>query len=329
MPIHDFVWRAPAPRTAAEADSLTILDTVDSTNTMMTRDIAAGAHGGDAVSRIANLYGGESGATADATKTNAAASHALPVAVAVSDTQTKCHGRLGRVWYNRPGQSLLASFAVPAPTALIGASMGGWITMSAGLAVLDAMRDAAGEYEFTAIVGDDGAERGKLTIKWPNDIFCDGRKLAGVLSEFVPVDERWSAVVIGIGLNLFVPRDDLPTDIATSLQLHYDGLPGYATLRDALMAGIVRHLRERLERLYADPKAGVAGVLREIEAVSWTLGRRVEARLADGGSVHGTATAINPDASLTIRDDAGETHVVTTGDVGVMPMPGVMPMAAA
>ncbi|PJM73313.1 biotin--acetyl-CoA-carboxylase ligase [Bifidobacterium primatium] len=315
MPIHDFVWRAPAPRTAAEADSLTILDTVDSTNTMMTRDIAAGAHGGDAVSRVANLYGGESAAND--------VRHTLPVAVAVSDTQTKCHGRLGRVWYNRPGRSLLASFAVPAPTTLIGASMGGWITMSAGLAVLDAMHDAAGEYGFSAIVGDDGVERGKLTIKWPNDVFCDGRKLAGVLSEFVPVDERWSAVVIGIGLNLFVPRNDLPTDIATSMQLHYAGLPDYATLRDALMAGIVRHLRERLERLYADPTAGAADVLREVEAVSWTLGRRVEARLADGGSVRGTATAINPDASLTIRDDAGENHVVTTGDVGVMPMPDV------
>ncbi|MBW3088899.1 biotin--[acetyl-CoA-carboxylase] ligase [Bifidobacterium sp. 82T24] len=316
MPIHDFVWRAPAPRTAAEADSLTILDTVDSTNTMMTRDIAAGApdadHGGDAVHRIAHLY--DDAATGDAA---AAGKHALPVAVAVSDTQTKCHGRLGRVWYNRPGQSLLASFAVPAPTALITASLGGWITMSAGLAVLDAMRDVADEYRISAL----GADRGKLTIKWPNDVFCDGRKLAGVLSEFVPVDDRCSAVVIGIGLNLFVPQADLPTEIATSLQLHYGNLPDYATLRDALMAGIVHHLRERLERLYADPKAGVADVLREVGAVSWTLGRRVEARLADGGSVCGTATAINPDASLTIRDDAGATHVVTTGDVGVMPMP--------
>lgn len=321
MPIHEFVWRAPAPRTAAEADSLTILDTVDSTNTMMVRDIAAGVHGldhgGDAVARIAHLY---DAAATDAAATDGgdadAARHALPIAVAVSDTQTRCHGRLGRVWYNRPGQSLLASFAVPAPAALIDDVLGGWITMAAGLAVLDAMGDVVDDYDVSA----SGADRGKLTIKWPNDVFCDGRKLAGVLSEYVPVDDRGSAVVIGIGLNLFVPRNELPTGTATSLQLHYGNLPDYATLRDALMAGIVRHLRARLERLYADPKTGAADVLREVEPVSWTLGRRVEARLVDGGRIQGTATGINPDASLTIRTDDGEFHTVTTGDVGVMPI---------
>ncbi|PWG58956.1 biotin--[acetyl-CoA-carboxylase] ligase [Bifidobacterium catulorum] len=321
MPIHEFVWRAPAPRTAAEADSLTILDTVDSTNTMMVRDIAAGVHGldhgGDAVARIAHLYDADA---TDAAATDGgdadAARHALPIAVAVSDTQTRCHGRLGRVWYNRPGQSLLASFAVPAPAALIDDALGGWITMAAGLAVLDAMGDVVDDYDVSA----SGADRGKLTIKWPNDVFCDGRKLAGVLSEYVPVDDRGSAVVIGIGLNLFVPRNELPTGTATSLHLHYGNLPDYATLRDVLMAGIVRHLRARLERLYADPKTGAADVLREVEPVSWTLGRRVEARLVDGGRIQGTATGINPDASLTIRTDDGESHTVTTGDVGVMPI---------
>ena len=321
MPIHEFVWRAPAPRTAAEADSLTILDTVDSTNTMMVRDIAAGVHGldhgGDAVARIAHLYDADATAAAATDGGDAdAARHALPIAVAVSDTQTRCHGRLGRVWYNRPGQSLLASFAVPAPAALIDDALGGWITMAAGLAVLDAMGDVVNDYDVSA----SGADRGKLTIKWPNDVFCDGRKLAGVLSEYVPVDDRGSAIVIGIGLNLFVPRNELPTDTATSLQLHYGNLPDYATLRDALMAGIVRHLRARLERLYADPKTGAADVLREVEPVSWTLGRRVEARLVDGGRIQGTATGINPDASLTIRTDDGESHTVTTGDVGVMPI---------
>lgn len=319
MPIHEFVWRAPAPRTAAEADSLTILDTVDSTNTMMVRDIAAGVHGldhgGDAVARIAHLYDADD-TDAAATDGGDAARHALPIAVAVSDTQTRCHGRLGRVWYNRPGQSLLASFAVPAPAALIDDALGGWITMAAGLAVLDAMGDVVDDYDVSA----SGVDRGKLTIKWPNDVFCDGRKLAGVLSEYVPVDDRGSAVVIGIGLNLFVPRNELPTGTATSLQLHYGNLPDYATLRDALMAGIVRHLRARLERLYADPKTGAADVLREVEPVSWTLGRRVEARLVDGGRIQGTATGINPDASLTIRADDGESHTVTTGDVGVMPI---------
>ena len=44
----------------------------------------------------------------------------------------------------------------------------------------------------------------------------------------------------------------------------------------------------------------------------------MEARLVDGGAVRGTALRLNPDASLAIRDVAGDDHTVTTGDVGVL-----------
>ena len=58
----------------------------------------------------------------------------------------------------------------------------------------------------------------------------------------------------------------------------------------------------------------------ETSRVCWTLGRRVEARFTDGSVLTGTATALNADASLSVRDDAGENHVVHTADVGVLPL---------
>ena len=49
-----------------------------------------------------------------------------------------------------------------------------------------------------------------------------------------------------------------------------------------------------------------------------TIGRRVEARLVDGGTVRGTAMRLNVDASLMVRDAGGYEHTITTGDVGVL-----------
>ncbi len=47
---------------------------------------------------------------------------------------------------------------------------------------------------------------------------------------------------------------------------------------------------------------------------------RVEARFTDGSVLTGTATALNADASLSVRDNVGKNHVVHTADVGVLPL---------
>ncbi|HRL69781.1 MAG TPA: biotin--acetyl-CoA-carboxylase ligase, partial [Bifidobacterium adolescentis] len=44
-----------------------------------------------------------------------------------------------------------------------------------------------------------------------------------------------------------------------------------------------------------------------------------EAHFVDGTTLRGTALELNPDASLTIRDDNGNLHTVRTADVGVLP----------
>ncbi|MBT1181667.1 biotin--acetyl-CoA-carboxylase ligase [Bifidobacterium sp. CP2] len=193
----------------------------------------------------------------------------------------------------------------------------------------------------------------RLGLKWPNDIFVGDRKLGGILAELVPLPEgrRASetvsgvasdalpgvasgspvsgspasgspadvAIVFGVGLNLAVPADRLPTAQATSLHLHYGPLSEGDAMRDMIAAGTVAALRRRLAAFTADPHGEAVSLRRETASCCVTLGRRAVAHFVDGRELVGEAIALNDDASLALRSDDGAMHVVRTADVGVLP----------
>ena len=126
-------------------------------------------------------------------------------AVALAEHQTDGRGRLGRVWVDEPGTGLMLSVCLrpPRPVAR-------WpeLTLVAAQAVATAIGPEA-------------------TIKHPNDVLVDGRKVAGILAE---ASER---VVLGIGINVggtkwpgagWVERDrlELLIDVLERLELAYD-----------------------------------------------------------------------------------------------------------
>ena len=89
-------------------------------------------------------------------------------------------------------------------------------------------------------------------------------------------------IVFGIGLNLTVPEDHLPTDKATSLQLVAHGLPDSMTLRDMIAAHLVDGLRSRLADFEADPHREATRAMEEMRPVCWTLDKPCEAHFVDG-----------------------------------------------
>src|SRR5262249_47085632 len=99
--------------------------------------------------------------------------------------QTAGRGRRGRVWVSEPGNlyaSLLLSDPAPPQRAAE-------LSLVAALALHDALAERA------AILGP------RLKLKWPNDVLCDGAKLAGILVEGESVPGRALVAVIGIGVN--------------------------------------------------------------------------------------------------------------------------------
>lgn len=276
------------------------------------------------------------------------------IAVIAADVQTAGRGRLDHAWVSRPGESFIVTFVASVPRSLAtDASINGWLQMTAGLAAVDGLREAMGECGATPIApdADRGAEEGMeesaeesveeeandgFMLKWPNDVFLDSRKLGGVLSEMasLPQDgatgERGSesgsdrlAIIFGIGLNLAIPADHLPTSQSTSLQLHYAPLPDPETLRDIIAARIAASLGARLRRLETDRVCEARRVHDEAERICYTLGRHAVAHFVDGTEMEGEAVALNADASLDLRTPDDKVHTVRTADVGVLPEPCV------
>ena len=138
-------------------------------------------------------------------------------AVAATDFQSEGRGRLGRSWEAPPASSLLFSLVLEprvAPERLPE------LTPLAGRAVADAV---------TALTGL------ATTVKAPNDVLVEDRKLAGILGE--AADGR---VVLGIGVNLRQQSEELPERPvfpATSLALE-----GVEVVRADLLAEILARL---------------------------------------------------------------------------------------
>ena len=139
----------------------------------------------------------EEAASTNALVIERARSGAAEGLVVAAEHQNAGRGRLDRTWETPPRSGLTFSVLLrpTAPTA-----SWPWLPLLAGYAVDKALK-AAG-YE--------------ASVKWPNDVLLDGRKVAGILVERVETDAG-PAAVVGIGLNVGMTAEELPVPEATSL----------------------------------------------------------------------------------------------------------------
>jgi len=123
--------------------------------------------------------------------------------VIFADHQRTGRGRNGRSWVSHPGHSLLCSVLVflrPCPT-----DRTAMVNIAASTAAVEALNDTFGI---------------DAQIKWPNDIYCRGKKLGGILIESRAADNVGRGYVIGIGINVRQAQDQFPpelTDHAASI----------------------------------------------------------------------------------------------------------------
>ena len=259
----------------------------------------------------------------------------LPVDVVVADEQTAGRGRLDRTWQSRSGETLVASLVAAVPARMLVELGGGWLTSTCGLTCLDGLRAVLrqrgldGTVEPPDIEPPDIGPSLALRLKWPNDLFCGGKKLGGILCELVPGalapnGDGFACVVLGIGINLLTPAERLPLTTATSLAVELGSaagaLPAFACLREDLLTSIARGLGQLLGELVAHPAKTTEALLLRLREESCTLGKRVEVNCGGDRRVTGVALDILPDTALLVRTDAGEELPITAGDVGVLPM---------
>jgi BirA family biotin operon repressor/biotin-[acetyl-CoA-carboxylase] ligase len=181
--------------------------------------------------------------------------------------QTAGRGRQGRTWQTPAGVAIAAS--------LVLREFDGLLPLRAGLAVAD----VAGA---TALV------------KWPNDVWIEGRKVAGIL-----VEARDDWAVLGIGVNVALDPATLPPEVAA--------IAGTLGREPSEVEPTLAELLARLEHWLREGKSAVLAALRERDAL---LGRAVR---WDGGS--GEGAGIDDAGALIVRLDDGRTTTLHAGEV--------------
>src|SRR5262249_3236187 len=151
----------------------------------------------------------------------------------------------------------------------------------------------------------------KATIKWPNDLRVEGRKLAGILTELSVEGERTVFVVLGVGVNLNAQLTDFPPEIAkmaTSLR----EVRGEPVARPSFVAGFLTRLEEWLD---LHEEVGFAPVRAAWKEMNETLGRVVRVSSGTGGPpLIGTAEDIDDSGALWVRVEDGSRQRVLAGD---------------
>ncbi|MEV0946012.1 biotin--[acetyl-CoA-carboxylase] ligase [Rhodococcus sp. NPDC049939] len=213
--------------------------------------------------------------------------------VLLAEFQGSGRGRHSRVWVSPPQAQIAASVVLTMPGMSVAAM--GWLPLLTGVAVVDALRAVA---------------KVPAELKWPNDVLIDGRKVAGILAE-VAATTPDPKVVVGIGLNVSLTRDELPVENATSLVLERAEISD----RDTLVRALLRALADRWQQWH-DSDWAVTDLAKAYRARCGTLGRPVRAVLPGGRELNGIATDVDREGRVVIAPDGGAEPIsVSAGEI--------------
>jgi BirA family biotin operon repressor/biotin-[acetyl-CoA-carboxylase] ligase len=197
-----------------------------------------------------------------------------------AEHQTAGRGRRGHEWSSPEGAGLYFSF-VARPTNRPDAPLS-LLTLAAGVAVRQGIRDAAG------LAAD---------LKWPNDVLVGKRKLAGILAEGLAVGSVDQAVIVGVGLN--VRASAYPPAVAARAT-SIEGELGRGVDRGAVLAAVLAALCDYLTVL------SPSDILQAWRAASASaIGTRVE---WDGR--HGTTAGIDDSGALLVKTGTGTERII-------------------
>ncbi len=152
---------------------------------------------------------------------------AVPGTVILAENQKAGKGQHNKAWLTEPGKNLTFSIVfTPSKADRINLLT---------LACASAIEDVVCKYY------DDCS----IDLKWPNDVICDGKKIAGLLTEVIHVGNRVDRVIVGIGLNVNQEKfNEEISDIAASVK-HFSGKE---ESRERLLADILTRIEYNYQR---------------------------------------------------------------------------------
>ncbi len=211
----------------------------------------------------------------------------------IADRQTAGHGRMQRNWFSPSACNIYFSNLLRPEIEPYRAPQ---IALLCAAAMYDALKELFSKIPFG--------------IKWPNDLFIDDKKCAGILCEMQTDMTTVQHVVIGIGLNVNVtsfPQE--LEDIATSISIH----TGHEENRSQILAAIINRL-DSYYKIWL--KEGLQPFLATLNNASVLKGKQISVDLATK-EVTGMAKEIAEDGTLVITSDNGQDIKIPSGEVHI------------
>lgn len=203
-----------------------------------------------------------------------------------AEYQRSGRGRNGHAWVSEPGQSLLCSVLVFIQHT--NGSAAGMVSMAGALAAVQAI---------------DGCFDIDAGIKWPNDIYCRGKKIGGILIESRGNQGTTHSYVIGIGINVLQRQEQFPPELratAASIASIADLQLGQED-RLALARGLLKRLDHRIQQV----RDGQGKALRK-DWISHALGTAQTVTIShQGRKIDGRIIDIDQDLQILVQGSEG------------------------
>ncbi len=206
----------------------------------------------------------------------------------IADKQTNGKGRFGKSWYS-PEEGLWFSVILK-PNNTLHSARYQLLSLLAGVVVCEAMSELGV----------------RAKVKWPNDILVDGKKVAGILSEFVD-----GTVILGIGINLNIqefPEDIKPT--ATSLLLE----KGKVFDKEEVLKLVLKKIEEKYKLIGVQ---NFEPLLEEWRSYSDTFGKRISVNTPTG-VLQGEMIDIDSDGALLLKLPSGNIEKIFAGECSLI-----------
>lgn len=205
----------------------------------------------------------------------------------IAEFQSKARGRRGRQWFSPFGTNLYFSMYWRLDQG-IAAAMG--LSLVVGIVVTQALRELSGQ---------------DIKVKWPNDLYLNDQKLAGILVELAGKTGDCAHVVIGIGVNLNMTNPD--TNIVNQKWANLGNIN-----RNLLVAKIAKTLRENLEKF---EKNGLAFFIDDWNHLDNFIHRPVKLLIGDD-VIRGVAKGINDQGALLLEQN-GKIQAYVGGEISL------------
>lgn len=209
----------------------------------------------------------------------------------VADAQTGGRGRMGRSFFSPNGTGVYFSLLLHPD---ISPEKSLFLTVMAAVAVAEAVKKNC---------------ENDVKIKWVNDIYIDGKKVCGILTEgSINAEKKLDYAVVGIGINVLPPEKDFPKEIKNTSTSVFQGKVEM-NIKEKLVADVVNGFFD----IYYGKDTNYIKTYKEY---SYLTGKEINI-ISDEGLRPATVIDITDDCHLLVKNEKGEIEEISSGDVSV------------